>query len=155
MKLELDLMQWKDQLSFSNTPDGRYIFCYIRKRFYVSTPEELVRQLTILHLVNEGKYGKGLISLEKGISVNGLLRRFDIAVYDTQGDPYVLIECKAPTIKLDQKVFDQVAAYNLEVKAPFLVITNGRHTYCAQIDFKERNYHMLSALPINTKSLGT
>jgi len=152
MKLELDLMRWKDRLSFSNTPDGRYIFCHIRRRFYVSTPEELVRQLTIQHLVNVGMYGKGLISLEKGISVNGLLKRFDIAVYDTSGDPYILIECKAPTIRLSQGVFDQVSAYNLKVKAPFLIITNGRHSYCAHIDFKNRTYLMLNELPINTKS---
>lgn len=154
MKIELGLMTWKDHLSFSNTPDGRRIFCHIRKRFLVSTPEELVRQLMIQYLVHEANYASGIISLEKSISVNGLSRRFDIAVYDSQGNVSILIECKAPTISLSQKTFDQVAAYNLEVKAPFLVITNGLHTYCAQIDFEERSYLMLSELPINTKSEG-
>ncbi len=147
MKLELDLMRWKNELSFSDTPDGRHIFCYIRRRFYVSTPEELVRQLTILHLVNEGNYAKGLINLEKGISVNGLTRRFDLIVYNSDGSPTILIECKAPTIKLSQQTFDQVAAYNLEVKAPYLVITNGIDTYAALIDFEQRNYTMLDQLP--------
>jgi hypothetical protein len=147
MMLELDLMQWKDKLSFSNTPDGRYIFCYIRRRFYVSTPEELVRQLTIQHLVNIGMYAKGLINLEKGISVNGLTRRFDLVVYNSDGSPLILVECKAPTVKLSQKTFEQISAYNLEVKAPYLVITNGIKTYAALIDFEQRNYTMLDHLP--------
>ena len=152
MRIELDLMQWKDELSFSNTPDGRHIFCHIRKRFLVSTPEELVRQLMIQYLVHEANYAKGIISLEKSITVNGLSRRFDLAVYDSQGNVSILIECKAPSISLSQKTFDQVAAYNLEVKAPFLVITNGLHTYCAQINFEERTYLMLNELPMNTKA---
>ena len=147
MKLELDLMQWKDELSFSNSPDGRYIFCHIRKRFYVSTPEELVRQLMIQHLVHNGQYAKGNINLEKGISVNGLKRRFDLVVYNAEGKPLILIECKAPTVKLDQKTFDQVSAYNLKVKAPYLAITNGINTFCAKIDFQEKKYTMLSQFP--------
>jgi len=147
MKLELDLMRWKDELSFSNTPDGRHIFCNIRKRFYVSTPEELVRQLMLLHLLNEGNFARGLINLEKGISVNGLMRRFDLVVYHSDGSPSILIECKAPTVKLSQKTFDQVAAYNLEIKAPYLVITNGIETYAALIDFDQRNYSFLDYLP--------
>lgn len=154
MKIELDLMKWKDEMSFSNTPDGRHIFCHIRKRFLVSTPEELVRQLMIQYLIHEGGYARGIIGIEKSITVNGLSRRFDIAVYDSQGNVSILIECKAPSIKLSQKTFNQVAAYNLEVKAPFLVITNGLHTFCAQIDFEERSYLMLNELPINTKSEG-
>jgi hypothetical protein len=141
MKIELDLMQWKDELSFSNTADGRHIFCHIRKRFLVSTPEELVRQLMIQYLIQKANYSKGIISLEKSISVNGLSRRFDLAVYDSQGNVSILIECKAPTISLSQKTFNQVAAYNLEVKAPFLVITNGLHSYL-----------MLNELPMNTKA---
>lgn len=148
MKLELDLMKWKDELSFSNSPDGRYIFCFIRKRFYVSTPEELVRQLMIQYLVLEGKYARGNINLEKGIKVNGLQKRFDLVVYDNDGMPLILIECKAPTVTLDQKTFDQVSAYNLKVKAPYLVITNGIGTYCAKIDFTERRYTMLDQFPI-------
>jgi len=147
MKLELDLMRWKDQLSFSNTPDGRFIYCHIRRRFYVSTPEELVRQLTIQHLVNESEYARGLINLERKISVNGLTRRFDIVVYNSDGSPSILIECKAPTIKLSQKTFDQASAYNLEVKAPYLVITNGIDTYAALINFEQRNYSMLDHFP--------
>lgn len=152
MNLDLGLMKWKDELSFSNTPDGRYIFCYIRKRFYVSTPEELVRQLTIQYLIQTGNYARGLINVERGITVNGLHRRFDIVVYDTNGNPSILIECKAPTVKLAQKTFDQVAAYNLEVKAPYLVITNGMHTYCAEIDFEEKSYKMLEEMPLHDKS---
>jgi len=152
MKMDLDLRQWKDELSFSNTPDGRHIFCYIRKRFYVSTPEELVRQLTIQYLVQVGKYAKGLINVEKGSSVNGLYRRFDIIVYHSDGTPAILIECKAPTVKLVQKTFDQVAAYNLEVKAPYLVITNGMNTYCAHINFDEKSYQMLDEMPVNSHS---
>lgn len=152
MKLELDLMHWKDKLVFSNTPDGRFLFCAIRRRFLISTPEELVRQLMVQHLLQKGNYAKGLINLEKGITVNGLMRRFDLVIYDSAGQASMLIECKAPTVKLEQKTFDQVAAYNLEVKAPYLVITNGLHTYCAQIDFEERSYTMLDELPINTKS---
>ncbi len=154
MKLELDLMQWKNEMSFSDTPDGRHIFCHIRRRFLVSTPEELVRQLMIQYLIHEGNYAKGIINIERSIVVNGLSRRFDIVVFDSQGDASILIECKAPTIELKQQTFDQVAAYNLEVKAPFLVITNGLHTYCAQIDFEDRSYVMLNELPISSKSIG-
>ena len=84
---------------------------------------------------------------DRGITVNGLRRRFDLVVYDTQGTPLILIECKAPTVKLEQKTFDQVSAYNLKVKAPYLSITNGIDTFCAEINFEDRKYDMLTRFP--------
>ena len=99
----------------------------IRKKWLVLTPEEHVRQCLILFLISELDVPPGLISLEKGLKVDRRRKRYDLTVYGREGTPLLACECKAPYVKLDQKAALQLAVYNRELKAPFLVWTNGEY----------------------------
>lgn len=98
-------------------------------------------------LVNEKRCPKGLISIESGIKVNTLQKRTDAVVYDKEGKPLILVECKAPSIKLSQKTFDQASRYNLTLKAPYIVITNGLSHFAAMIDFENNSAKAMNELP--------
>lgn len=101
------------------------IFDDLRKKFVVLTPEEWVRQNIVKYLINEKEFPAGLISIEAEINVNNLRRRYDGLVHNRDQTPLMLIECKAPSVKITQKVFDQIFAYNTQVIAPYLLVTNG------------------------------
>ena len=103
----------------------KYIFDFIRKKFVLLTPEEWVRQNFLKYLVEEKKYPVSLIAVEKEFKLNKLSKRSDVIIYDKQGQPLLIVECKAASVKIDQKVFDQIARYNMTLKVDFLVITNG------------------------------
>ena len=113
--------------------DGKvWIFDVIRKKYIVCTPEEWVRQHFVNHLIHDLKYPKALFKVESGLSFNHLQKRSDIVVHDRDGKPWMLVECKSPTIKLSQKAFNQIAVYNMNIGAKFLVITNGMVHYCCE-----------------------
>lgn len=101
------------------------IFDDFRKKFVSLTPEEWVRQHIIKYLVEDKAFPAGLVSIEAEINVNNLRRRYDGLVFTRTHTPLLLIECKAPSVKITQKVFDQIFAYNTQVIAPYLLITNG------------------------------
>ena len=105
------------------------IFDFIRKQWLVLNEEEWVRQNFVQFLVQEMKYPIELIGLEKEIQLGELKKRFDILVYNRDHKPWMLIECKAGAITLDEKVLMQVLRYNISMPATFLVITNGHFTY--------------------------
>ncbi len=124
-----------------------YLFDPIRKKNIIITPEEWVRQHFIQYLINQKKYPKTLIKLEGGHKLNGMAKRTDIVVFNTAGEKILLVECKAPSVNIDQKVFDQIAHYNLIQKVPLLAVTNGiQHVYC-NIDFEKRDYKFIEDLP--------
>ena len=95
----------------------RFIFDHIRKKYVKLTAEEWVRQNCIMYLIKEKKFKKKLISIEKKIELNYLTKRFDILCYDNEGSCILLVECKAPNIKINQKSFDQILSYNNVIKA--------------------------------------
>ena len=105
------------------------IFDFIRKQWLLLNEEEWVRQNFIQFLVQQLKYPSELIAVEKEIQLGDLKKRFDILVYDRDHNPWMLIECKASEINLDEKVLFQVLRYNISMPANFLVITNGQFTY--------------------------
>lgn len=93
------------------------------------------------------KYPKSLINVEKVLSVNGLRKRYDVVVYNPDGSIHILVECKAPEVKISQATFDQIARYNMTMQARFLKVTNGlNHFYC-QMDFENEKYEFLRSLP--------
>lgn len=106
----------------------KMIFDPVRRKYVALTPEEWVRQ-HILHYLLEHGYPSSLIAIERGIEVNGLMRRFDIVVYGRDTQPLILVECKAQEEALDHHVVMQAVAYNLTVQARYLWLTNGTHTY--------------------------
>ncbi len=132
---------------FKNSENKVSIFDEIRKKFIVLTPEEWVRQHVVQFLITEKKYPKTLINVEKNIKINGLTKRYDVVVFHSDGKFNILVECKAPEIKISQKTFDQIARYNLTLNADYLMVTNGiNHFYC-KIDSEKKGYEFLTALP--------
>ncbi len=113
---------------FREEHGAKMVFDPVRKKYVALTPEEWVRQ-HILHYLMERGYPASLIAIERGIEVNGLMRRFDIVVYGRDSRPLILVECKAQEEPLDHHVLMQAVAYNLTVQARYLWLTNGKHTY--------------------------
>jgi hypothetical protein len=97
--------------------------------------------------LEEKKYPKSLINVEKVLKVNGLRKRYDVVVFNPDGSIFILIECKAPEIKIAQATFDQIARYNMTMKAQFLMVTNGLNHYFCQMDFENEKYAFLENLP--------
>ena len=147
MLLELDLLPFQSQLRLTRAEDKHFVFDPIRRKNIVLTPEELLRQLIVLYLLETKKYPAHRIGIETGIEWNGLKKRCDIVVYDAQVRPWFLLECKSPKVPLTQAVFEQAARYNLQLKAPFLAISNGLATYCAGLDFEEERFEYLAEFP--------
>lgn len=132
---------------FKNNENKVSIFDVIRKKFMVLQPEEWVRQHCVLYLINEKKYPISLINVEKELKVNGLKKRYDIVVYNPDGSIHLIVECKAPKIKIDQTTFDQIARYNLTLKASYLMVTNGLNHYYCMMDFNAEKYQFLKDIP--------
>lgn len=106
-----------------------YIFDSFRKKWLVLTPEEWVRQNFLQYLVQELKYPISLIAVEKEFRFGEMNRRFDILIYNAEHQPWMMVECKAPEITLDQSVLEQVLRYNISIPVPYLVITNGSNGF--------------------------
>ena len=132
---------------FKNSENKVSIFDEIRKKFIILTPEEWVRQNVIQFLLVEKKYPKSLINVEKVLIINDLRKRYDVVVFNPDGSIFILIECKAPEIKTAQATFDQIARYNMTLKAEYLMVTNGHNHYFCQMDFENEKYQFLKELP--------
>jgi hypothetical protein len=125
----------------------KYIFDFIRKKFVILTPEEWVRQNFLKYMVEEKKYPASLIFVEKEFKLNNLSKRSDVVVYNKLGSPILIVECKAASVKIDQKVFDQIARYNMKLNVDFLIVTNGLEHFCCKIDYKDKKYLFLKEVP--------
>ena len=132
---------------FKNNENKVSIFDEIRKKFIILTPEEWVRQHVVQFLLEEKKYPKSLINVEKVLKINGLRKRYDVVVFNSDGFIFILIECKAPEIKITQATFDQIARYNMTMNAQFLMVTNGLNHYFCQMDYENEKYTFLENLP--------
>lgn len=106
------------------------VFDVFRNKFVLLTPEEWVRQQLLHFLINNYDYPQNLIAVEKSIVVNKQLRRYDAVIYSKANEPIMIIECKAPTVKLTSSVFDQIISYNQCLDVEYLLITNGMNHYC-------------------------
>ncbi len=125
-----------------------YIFDIIRKKYVTLTPEEWVRQHFIHYLINTRHYPASLISVEMSFKLNKLDKRSDISIFNNKGSLLMLVECKAPSIELNQKVFDQIFSYNLPLKASYLVVTNGITHIACKLNTKINQIdHFLNEIP--------
>lgn len=147
--IDLNLIQYAEYLQISKEGDKTVIHDIIRNKNLVLQQEELVRQCILYFLIHEKKISKNLIKVETGIKVNGLYRRTDITIYDRNAIPQLLIECKAPSQKVNQKVFNQIAMYNLPLRVPYLMVSNGSTNYICEINFEEGDYTFLEEFPTN------
>ena len=132
---------------FKSNENKTLIFDIIRKKFVVLTPEEWVRQHVVHFLISEKKYPLLHIYVEKQLKLNDTIKRYDVVVFNADGSIYIIIECKAPSIKINQKTFDQIARYNFVLKADYLMITNGLDHYYCKMDFNNEKYDFLKDIP--------
>ncbi|QXP74322.1 type I restriction enzyme HsdR N-terminal domain-containing protein [Tenacibaculum sp. AHE15PA] len=123
------------------------IFDKWRKKYLVLTPEEWVRQHFVQFLIDEKKYPVSLIAIEKQLTINNLKKRTDIVIFSSDGTPNIIVECKAPKIKMAQDTFDQIARYNLKLNANYLVVTNGLQHYFCKLDKENETYIFLEDIP--------
>ena len=135
------------EFRFKNSENKTSIFDEIRKKFIILTPEEWVRQNVVRYLIDEKKYPKSLINVEKILKINDLTKRYDVVIFNSDGTINVLIECKSTKIEITQTVFDQIARYNMTLKANYLMVTNGLNHYICKIDFENEKYSFLEHLP--------
>ena len=145
--IDLRLTRFSPQLNVKQEGNKRLVFGTIRKKWLVLQPEEFVRQLLLHFLIGDMRYNRNRITVERGVSVNTETRRTDILVFDADMRPFLLIECKAPKVKLSTGTFRQAANYNGPIKVPYLMICNGRGSYIAEIDYQAKDYRFLASVP--------
>jgi hypothetical protein len=147
VRLQLNFKHYN--FTIKNINGNALIFDIVRKKYVALTPEEWVRQHVIRFLTDEKGYGIGLIAVEKSLKYNQLTKRFDIYVAGHDGNPFILVECKAPHIKITDATLQQAGIYQKELKARFVFITNGiqhivmelqegRHVVIVELPVKER-----------------
>jgi len=128
--------------------EGKFlVFDIIRKSYFLLTPEEWIRQHFIHLLIDHYHYPKSLIKIESGLRYNNLFKRSDIIVYDREGKPFLLVECKSAEIKLTNTGFEQASVYNKTIKASFIVLTNGLSTFCCKVNQENGQYEFIKDLP--------
>ncbi len=125
----------------------KMIFDRIRKKMVALTPEEWVRQNFIVFLIENRGFPASLMAIETKVNINGLSQRADIVVFNTKRNPVLVVECKAPSVKITNQVFDQVARYNIKLKTRLICVTNGMNHYCALINKDGLEYSFLQVLP--------
>ena len=128
--------------------DGRrQIFDILRRKYVALTPEEWVRQHFIHYLIGYKGYPAALLANEVPLQVGEKKVRADSVLYDRQLRPRLIIEYKAPTIPLTQKVFDQITVYNLLLHVDYLIVSNGLETYICKMDYTNHTYRFLEMIP--------
>jgi hypothetical protein len=123
------------------------VFDIIRKKYVSLTKEEWVRQNFIHFLIREKQYPQSLIGVEYTLQLLKQSRRPDIVLFDNNGIPRLIVECKSPEVKISQDTFDQVARYNMSLRVDYLIVTNGIDHYCCLINYKKGKYEFLADIP--------
>lgn len=128
------------ELKLREEQGRRYALDTQRNRWVVLTPEEWVRLHVVEFLISQRNVPRGLVAVEAELEYAGSRRRADIVVYDRNGHPALIVECKAPTVKLNQQVVDQVARYNYALGAGMMMVTNGLEHFIIRIEGKSHVY---------------
>ena len=128
--------------------DGKkQIFDTLRRCYVALTPEEWVRQHFVHYLLEYKGYPQALMGNEIVITLNGMNRRCDTVVYDKVLKPRVIIEYKAPGVKISKEVFAQISRYNLILKVDYLIVSNGLQHYCCKMDYEKNTFTFLQEIP--------
>ena len=128
--------------------DGkRTIFDFLRRKYVALTPEEWVRQHFVHYLTEHKGYPKGLLGNEIELRTGDKRLRCDTILYNKVAKPQMIIEYKAPTIKLQQKTFDQISAYNMLLHVDYLIVSNGLEHFCCKMDYEQQRYVFLKDIP--------
>ncbi len=145
--IPIDLNPYKSKLRLKKEEGIIYVFDFIRSKWLMLLPEELVRQLLIIYLIEAKGYSKNVIAVERGLKVNNLSKRCDLLIFDKDTRPTMLVECKAPKVKITQDVFRQIAIYNMSFEVDYLLVTNGVQTYCCQMNYEQKSWAFLNDIP--------
>jgi type I site-specific restriction endonuclease len=136
----LNMPNYSDRIRLRKQDKQLQIFDSIRGKWLVLTPEEWVRQNTILYISDTLEAPMTRIANEVAITYNGLIKRCDSIIYDDYGNPLIIIEYKRTDIQITQHVFDQIATYNMQLRVPYLIISNGLQHILCKVDFENRKY---------------
>lgn len=123
------------------------VFDPLRRKYVALTPEEYVRQLFVNHLVADLHYPKSVTANEVRIDLNNTIKRCDTIVYGTGRQPLMIVEYKAPNVRITQDVFDQIVRYNMVLRAKYLVVSNGLNHYVCMMDYHNSTYHFIPQIP--------
>jgi hypothetical protein len=143
---ELNLPQYSFRIT--GKEGSQMILDTVRKRYVKLTPEEWVRQNFVQYLINEGKYPPGLLGIEMLLRLFKVKKRIDIMVHNRSGKPVMIVECKAPEIELNEKVFNQIVTYNMELKVPYIIVTNGITHLAGKLKPDKTGYDNLDFIPL-------
>ena len=135
-------------LKIKNEEGNQFVLDIIRKKYVVLTPEEWVRQHFIHLMVNHLKYPKSLLKIESGLSYFKSSKRSDINLMNSDGSLFLVVECKAPDVKINQKALNQISVYNKELQAQYVALTNGMQHFVWLYDKKNENYEQLAKFPV-------
>ena len=139
-------------VQLKNKENKPLVFDQIRKKWLRCTPEEWVRVHCLNYLIHTLNYPASWIKVENEIKLYNTSKRFDIMVVNPNRGNLLLVECKAPSVKIDQQVFDQIARYNLEAKSQYMMLTNGMNHYFCTMDYTNQRYHFIKQLPNFTQA---
>ena len=143
--LELNLPPYEKKITKKD--DKPFILDVIRRQYVALTPEEWVRQNFVHFLIEYKGYPQSLMANEVQLKLNGMSRRCDTVVYDRTLRPRVIVEYKAPSVSITQKVFEQICRYNMVLQVDYLIVSNGLPHYCCRIDYPTRSYTFLQEIP--------
>ena len=135
------------EIKIARQGNKQLIFDFLRRKYVALTPEEWVRQHFVHYLVEHKGYPSGLIGNEVELNVGEKRLRCDTILYNKVAMPQMIIEYKAPQIKLQQKTFDQISAYNLLLKVDYLIVSNGIQHICCEMDYENQKYYFLEDIP--------
>lgn len=133
------------EFSIREQGQSTQIYDIVRKRYVALTPEEWVRQNFMRYMIEFLRYPASLLAVERMVKVNGLTQRADIVVYNREGKPWLIVECKSFTVTLSQDTFLQAARYNQDLRLPYFVLTNGLEHFC--LFFNGKQFEFLAELP--------
>lgn len=135
------------EIKIAQRGNKQLIFDFLRRKYVALTPEEWVRQHFVHYLIEHKGYPAGLIGNEVELNVGEKKLRCDTILYNKVAHPHMIIEYKAPQIKLQQKTFDQISAYNLLLKVDYLIVSNGMQHICCRMDYENQKYCFLEDIP--------
>lgn len=142
---ELNLPHYETKIADN---DGkRTIFDNLRRCYVALTPEEWVRQHFVHFLLEHCNYPATLMGNEVGLTLNGTKKRCDTVVYDRNLKPRIIIEYKAPNVRINKEVFAQIARYNLVLKVDYLIVSNGIQHYCCKMDYTNNSFEFINSIP--------
>lgn len=134
-------------IKIKNDKGHQSIFDVLRRKYVALTPEEWVRQHFVHFLIEHKGYPKALMANEIQLAIGNKKLRCDSVLYDRTLKPRMIIEYKAPTVSITQKVFDQITIYNMLLHVDYLVVSNGIKHYCCRMDYANQKYLFLEDIP--------